>query len=59
MDIILMNSGNNKTPDPHILLRNILDKINLKRSDECVALTNLSIYYTEKNIHTKMKIIQK
>ena len=59
MDIILMNSGNNKTPDPHILLRNILDEINLKRSDECVALANLNIYYTEKNIHTKMKIIQK
>ena len=59
MVIILMNSGNNKTPDPHILLRNILDEINLKRSDECVALTNLSIYHTEKNMHTKMKIIQK
>ena len=59
MDIILRNSGNNKTPDPHILLRNSLDEINLKRSDECFALANFSIYYTEKNIYTKMKIIQK
>ena len=28
-----MNSGNNKTSDPHRPLLNLLDKINLKRSD--------------------------
>ena len=45
-----MNSGNSKTSDPHRLLLNLSDKINLKRSDKCVALSNLSIYYTLRNI---------
>ena len=33
MDTIFMNSENSKTSDPHRLLLNFLDKINLKRSD--------------------------
>ena len=33
MDIIFMNSGNSKTSDPHTLILNLLDKINLKRRD--------------------------
>ena len=45
MDIIFMNSGSSKTSDPHRLLLNLSDKINLERSDKYVALTNLSIYY--------------
>ena len=45
-----MNSENSKTSDPHRLLLNLADKINLKRSDKYVALSNLSIYYTWKNI---------
>ena len=32
-----MNSENSKTSDPHRLLFNISDKINLKRSDKDVA----------------------
>ena len=43
MDAIFMNSGNSKTSDPHRLLLNLSDKINLTRSDEYVALSNLSI----------------
>ena len=43
-----MNSKNSKTSDPHRLLINRTDKINLKRSDKYVA--NLSIYSTWKNI---------
>ena len=46
-----MNSKNSKTYDPHRLLVNLSDKINLKRSDKYVALLNLSIYYTWKNIN--------
>ena len=49
MDTIFMNSENSKTSDPHRLLLNLKDKINLKRSDKYVALSNLSIYYTWKN----------
>ena len=50
MDTVFMNSGNSKTSNPHRLLLNLLDKINLKRSDKYVALSNLSIYYIQKNI---------
>ena len=46
MDTIFKNSENSKTSDPHRLLLNLSDKIKLKRSDEYVALSNLSIYYT-------------
>ena len=46
MDTIFTHSENSKTSDPHILLPNLLDKANLKRSDKYVALSNLSIYYT-------------
>ena len=55
MDIIFMNSKNSKTSDPHRLLLNLSDKINLKRSDKYVALSNLSMYFTWKNIK---KVIQ-
>ena len=43
MDTIFMDSGSSKTSDPHILLLSLSDKINLKRSDKYVALSNLSI----------------
>ena len=48
MDTIFTNSENSKTSDPHRLFLILTDKINLKRSDEDVALSNLSIYYTWK-----------
>ena len=56
MDTIFMNSRDSKTSDPHRLLLNFLDKINLKRSDKHVVLSNLSISYTWKNVK---KVIQK
>ena len=55
MNTIFMNSKNSKISDPHRLLLNLTDKINLKRSDKYVALSNLSMYYTLKNIK---KVIQ-
>ena len=42
MDTIFMNSENSKTSDPHRLLLNLSDKINLKRSDKFVALSNVT-----------------
>ena len=45
MDTILMNYRNRKISDIHRLLLKLSDKINLKRSDEYVALSNGSIYY--------------
>ena len=50
MDTIFINSENSKTSDTHRLLINLLDKINLKRSDKYIALSNLTIYYAWKNI---------
>ena len=55
MDIILMNSKNSGTYNPHRLLPNLADKINLKLSDKYVALSNLSIYYAWKNIKKSYK----
>ena len=50
MDIIFRNSINSGTSDPHRLLLILPEKTDLKRSDRYVALLNLSIYYTWKNI---------
>ena len=50
-----MNSKNSGTSDPHKLLFNLAGQINLKRSDKYVALSNLSIYYTWKNIKKSYK----
>ena len=55
MDTIFMNSENSKTSEPHRLLLNLSDKINLQRSDKNVASSNLSIYYTWKNIKESYK----
>ena len=43
MDTIFMKSKNSKKIDPDRLLLNLKDKINLKRSNEYVSLSNLSI----------------
>ena len=37
METIFMNFENGKTFDPHRLLLNLLDKINLNRSDKYIA----------------------
>ena len=50
-----MNSKNSKASDPQRILLSLADKINLKGSGKYVALSNLSIYYTWKNIE---KVIQ-
>ena len=55
MDKIFMHSENTKTSDSHGLLLNLSDRINLKKSDKYVALSNLSIYYTWKNIKKSYK----
>ena len=53
MDTTFMNSENIKTSDPHKLLLN--QKMNLKWNDNYVALSNLSGYYTWKNIKNSYK----
>ena len=50
-----MNSEDTKKSTPHKLLLNLSEKIILKRSDKYVAVSNLSIYYTWKNIKASYK----
>ena len=55
MNTIFMNFTNSKTSDPHTLLLILTEKIDLKGSDKYVALSNLSIYYTWKDIKRSYK----
>ena len=55
MDTAFMNSGNSKTSDHYKLLLNLPEKINSNRKGKYVALSNLSIYYTWKNIKKSYK----
>ena len=45
-----MNSKNSKTSKPHILILKLTDKLDLRIGKSVIALSNLSIYYTWKNI---------
>ena len=59
MDNILMSSKHGKTSDSRRLILNLTDKISIKTSNEYVALPNLNICYTWKNIknsNNKFKI---
>ena len=51
-----MKSEKSKTFDCNRPLLNILEKINLKKSDQYAVLSNLSLYYTWKNIKKWYKI---
>ena len=51
-----MNSKNSKTFKPHVLILNFSDKIELRRSEKSIALSNFSIYHTWKNIKTLYNI---
>ena len=45
-----MNSENSKNSKPHVLILKLTDKLDLRRGEKITALSNLSIYYTCKNI---------
>ena len=49
MDTIFMNCENSKTSE-HVLMIKLTDKIDLRRGEKNVALSNFSIYYTWKNM---------
>ena len=50
MDTIFMNSENSRTPKPHILILKLTNKLDLRIAKKVIALSNLSICYTLKNI---------
>ena len=61
MDTIFMNSENSRTSEYHVLLLKFTDKLDLRRGQKSIALSNLSTYYTWKNMkssynNNKLKI---
>ena len=50
METIFTNTDNNKTNEPYRFRLILADKLNLKGLNKNMALVNLSIYYTWKNI---------
>ena len=48
-----MNTENSKTNEPHRFKLNLTDKLNLKNSNKNMALANLSIYNTWRNIKSE------
>ena len=50
MNTIFMNSENSRTSEYHVLLLTLTNKLELTRGQKSVALSNLSIYYTWKNV---------
>ena len=55
MHTIFMNSENSRTSEYHVLLLKLADKLDLSTGQESVALSNLSIYYTRRNIKNSCK----
>ena len=50
MDTIFMDSENSRTSEYHVLMLKLTKKLDLRRGQKTVALSNLSIYYTWKNV---------
>ena len=55
MNTLFMNSENSKTSDLHRLSFNLTDKTDLRQKAKYTALSNLSIYYTWKQIKLSCK----
>ena len=50
MDTIFLNSENSKTSKTHVLKLKLTSKLDLRIGETVIALSNLSIYYTWRNI---------
>ena len=53
METIFINTEHSKTNEPHRFKLDLTDKVNLKNPNKNIALANLSIYYTWKNIKSE------
>ena len=47
-----MNSENSKTCKPYVLTLKLTNKLDLRLGEKIIALSNLRIYYTWKNIRS-------
>ena len=50
IDTIFMNSKNSKTSKPHIIILKLTNKLDLRIDENMISLSNLSVYYTWRNI---------
>ena len=50
METFFMNSKNSKTSEPYKFKYDLIDKLDLRNPNKNMALANLSIYYTWKNV---------
>ena len=48
-----MNTENSKTSEPHTFKLDLTDKLDLKNPNKKMALADLSIYYTWRNIKSE------
>ena len=55
MNTIFMNSDNSKTYKLHVLTLKLTSKLDLRLGEKFIALSNLSIYYTWRNIKNLYK----
>ena len=55
METFFMNSKNSKTNEPNRFKYDLIDKLDLKNPNQILALANLSIYYTWKNVKSIYK----
>ena len=55
MDTIFINLENSRTLELHILALKLVNKLDLRFGENIIALSNLSIYYTWKNIKSTQK----
>ena len=55
MDTTFISSENSRTSEYHALVLKLANKLDLRRGQKSVALSNLSIYYTWKNIKSSYK----
>ena len=53
METIFMNTSNSKTIKSNRFVYQFTDKLNLKKPNKNIALVNLSIYFTWKNIKSE------
>ena len=44
MNTIFMNSENSKTSEMHVLILKLTDKLDLRRGEKIIAISNLTIY---------------
>ena len=55
MNVLFMNSENSKTSKSHVLNLKLTSQLDLRIGEKVIALPNLSIYYTWRNIKTSYK----